>query len=89
VKAVKINLNFTSSFFLFSSITMADGPLRAEDFGEGGMKALLIPIRNSEESVEVRLEELPEDPSDILDILKAEVAPLEVWLKFAVCHHLL
>lgn len=62
---------------------MAD-VLRADDFGDG-LKSLLIPIRNSEESVEVRLDELPEDPSDILDILKAEVAPLEVWLKFAVC----
>jgi RNA polymerase-associated protein CTR9 len=50
---------------------------------EGQM--LLIPIRGSDEMVEVRLEDLSEDPSDIIDILKAELAPLELWLQLAVC----
>ena len=47
--------------------------------------SLLIPISRSEEVVEVHLDELPNDANDILDILKAELAPLELWLKFAVC----
>ena len=54
---------------------------------EGQM--LLIPIRGSEEMVEVRLEDLSEDPSDIIDILKAELAPLELWLQLAVCFEFL
>lgn len=49
--------------------------------------ALFIPISKSEEVVEVRLNELPEDATDILDILKAELAPLDLWLKFAVCFY--
>lgn len=57
---------------------------KVPSFSIDGYDSLLIPIRGSDESVEVKLDELPEDPSDILDILKAEVAPLELWLKFAV-----
>lgn len=44
----------------------------------------LIRVR-SDEVVEVRVEELPEDAHDILDILMAELAPLDLWLRFAVC----
>lgn len=46
--------------------------------------SLYIPIRGSNEVVEVLLQELEDDATDILDILKAEIAPLEVWLQFAV-----
>ncbi len=46
--------------------------------------SLLIPIRGSDEVVEVKLAELPDDPEDIINILKAELAPLDLWLKFAV-----
>ncbi len=46
--------------------------------------ALIIPIKNSKEVVEVPLAELPTDPSDVVDILKAEIAPLDLWLNFAV-----
>ena len=45
---------------------------------------LQIPIRGSEEVVEVKLDELPDDPADIIDIMKAEFAPLDLWLQFAV-----
>lgn len=47
-------------------------------------RALLIPVKNSEQAVEVFVDELPEDVNDIIDILRAEVAPLDVWLQFAV-----
>lgn len=43
-----------------------------------------IPVQNSEEEVEVALDQLPRDASDILDILKAEQAPLDIWLIIAV-----
>ncbi|MQM09698.1 hypothetical protein Taro_042575 [Colocasia esculenta] len=42
-----------------------------------------IPVQNSEEEVEVALDQLPRDASDILDILKAEQAPLDIWLIIA------
>lgn len=47
--------------------------------------SLLIPVRASDENVEVFIDELPEDADDILAILQAEIAPLDIWLKFAVC----
>lgn len=47
-------------------------------------RSLYIPIRNSEEQVEVELDNLPEDDNDILEILKAEQAPLDLWLAIAV-----
>ncbi|XP_078429953.1 binding protein [Wolffia australiana] len=42
-----------------------------------------IPVQNSSEEVEVALDQLPRDASDILDILKAEQAPLDIWLIIA------
>jgi hypothetical protein len=56
--------------------------------GGGGAQdteeAILIPVHGSDESVRVNVSELPKDANDIVDILKAELAPLDVWLKFAV-----
>ena len=46
-------------------------------------KCLYIPVRNSDEMVEVSVDDLP-DEEDIIDILKAELAPLDIWLNFAV-----
>lgn len=46
--------------------------------------SILIPVQNSEEVVEVPVDELPEDENDVIDILQAELAPLELWLRFAV-----
>ena len=46
--------------------------------------SILIPVQNSEEVVEVPVDELPEDENDVIDILQAEVAPLDLWLRFAV-----
>ena len=46
--------------------------------------AILIPVQGSEEVVEVQINELPDDANDVIDILQAEVAPLDLWLRFAV-----
>ncbi|KAI3864291.1 hypothetical protein MKX03_006124 [Papaver bracteatum] len=47
------------------------------------MACVYIPVQNSEEEVRVTLDSLPRDASDILDILKAEQAPLDLWLIIA------
>ncbi|KAL5714525.1 Protein CTR9 [Ranunculus cassubicifolius] len=47
------------------------------------MAYLYIPVSNSEEEVRVSLDQLPHDASDILDILKAEQASLDLWLIIA------
>jgi len=54
---------------------------------EVGSEMILIPIRNSDQVVEVKIAELPEDPTDIIDILKAELAPLDLWLQFAITYY--
>ena len=46
--------------------------------------SILIPVANSDEVVEVQVSELPEDEGEVIDILQAELAPLDVWLRFAV-----
>lgn len=50
----------------------------------GTMAFVYIPVQNSSEEVRVALDQLPRDATDILDILKAEQAPLNLWLTFAV-----
>ncbi|XP_050262999.1 protein CTR9 homolog [Quercus robur] len=47
------------------------------------MACVYIPVQNSEEEVRVALDQLPRDAADILDILKAEQAPLDLWLIIA------
>eukprot|EP00897_Mesotaenium_endlicherianum_P006901 jgi/Mesen1/6239/ME000321S05305 len=44
--------------------------------------AIYVPVRDSEEEVKVDLNNLP-DHNDVLDLLKAEQAPLDLWLAFA------
>lgn len=54
-------------------------------FGElGPAKSIEIPVKGSNEVVEVFLDELPEDPSGIKDILIEETAPLHLFLLFSV-----
>ena len=48
------------------------------------MASVYIPVQGTEEEVRVALDQLPHDASDILDILKAEQAPLHLWLIIAV-----
>ena len=44
---------------------------------------LYIPVASTDEVVAVPIEELPEEAEDLLDILKAEEAPLSLWIDFA------
>ena len=56
-----------------------------QDPGSQQVEQLLIPIANSDrqEHVVVYLDHLPPDAEDIIDILKAEEAPISLWLDFA------
>ena len=45
---------------------------------------ILIPVKTDGSFVRVSVSELPDDANVILDILKAELAPLNIWLKIAV-----
>lgn len=64
---------------------MASTEAYDEVYGDGEKpRSLLIPVKNSDQAVEVFADEIPEDVNDIIDILRAEVAPLDVWLQFAV-----
>lgn len=48
------------------------------------MACVYIPVQNSEEEVMVVLDQLPKEATDIIDILKAEQASLDLWLIIAV-----
>ena len=53
-------------------------------------RSIAIPIRGSEEIVEVFVDDLPDDPTNeegglsLIDVLRAEIAPLNIWLEFAI-----
>lgn len=42
-----------------------------------------IPVQDSDELVVVSTSELPAEPEDLLELLKGELAPLNLWLDFA------
>ena len=42
-----------------------------------------IPVQGTDEQVLVSTSELPSEPEDLLELLKGEFAPLNVWLDFA------
>ncbi|CAK7352480.1 unnamed protein product [Dovyalis caffra] len=71
------------------ALDWAQAQLDGDGFGFGwGNSSLLrssnsVGNGNSEEEVRVALDQLPRDASDILDILKAEQAPLDLWLIIA------
>ena len=46
-----------------------------------------IPVRGARQTVEVYTDDLPADFNDVVDVLKAEIAPLDIWLRFAVSSH--
>ena len=48
------------------------------------MSSILIPVQGSAEVVEVLVDDLPQEALDVIDILQAEMAPLDLWLRFAV-----
>mmetsp|Transcript_12762 Transcript_12762/g.41851 ORF Transcript_12762/g.41851 Transcript_12762/m.41851 type:complete len:137 (-) Transcript_12762:3789-4199(-) len=49
--------------------------------------SIIIPVRGSSNTVEIFNDELPEDPADVIDLLRAELAPLDTWCEFAVAYH--
>ena len=46
-------------------------------------QSIFIPVANRAEEVEVQVDNLPA-VNDVLDLLKAEEAPLHIWLDLAV-----
>lgn len=48
------------------------------------MASIEIPVRDSSEVVEVFLDELPDDALDLSAILRDEMAPLHLYIQFAV-----
>jgi RNA polymerase-associated protein CTR9 len=52
-----------------------------------GAATLYIPLRDTDEEIEIPAGELPEDAGEIADILTEEKAPPEVWTKIAVAYH--
>lgn len=63
---------------------LGDDAMADYEYAEDKPRSLLIPVKNSDQAVEVFADEIPDDVNDIIDILRAEVAPLDVWLQFAV-----
>jgi hypothetical protein len=51
--------------------------------GTGYETKFYIPVEGTDEVVVVPLSQLPEDPEELLNILRGEVAPLTLWLDFA------
>lgn len=49
--------------------------------------SIVIPVRGSTNTVEVFNDELPDNPADVIDLLRAELAPLITWCEFAVAYH--
>lgn len=49
-------------------------------------KCIEIPLRGSNEVVEVFLDDLPLDPSEIKGIIVSEAAPIDLFLHFAVSY---
>ncbi|KAL6746592.1 Paf1 complex component [Haematococcus lacustris] len=47
------------------------------------LERLLIPVLDTEEVVSVDLHNLPSEADELLEILAAEAAPLQVWFEFA------
>ena len=46
-------------------------------------RVVLIPLRQAQEDLEIPLDNLP-DVKDVMDILKTEMPPLQIWLALAV-----
>eukprot|EP01125_Pyxidicula_operculata_P017886 TRINITY_DN6313_c0_g1_i2.p1 TRINITY_DN6313_c0_g1~~TRINITY_DN6313_c0_g1_i2.p1 ORF type:complete len:849 (-),score=179.17 TRINITY_DN6313_c0_g1_i2:41-2587(-) len=51
------------------------------------MAAILVPLKDSDQYVSIPVDDLTDDPSLIMDLLKAESAPLSVWLECAVQYY--
>ncbi|PRP77258.1 hypothetical protein PROFUN_14470 [Planoprotostelium fungivorum] len=49
--------------------------------------SLFIPVQNADTVVRVKVSELPTDAEDVLEIMRAETAPLDLWTRLA-CFYL-
>lgn len=50
--------------------------------------SIVIPLRSARgDCIEVFHHELPEDPTDVIDMLRTELAPLDTWCDFAIVYH--
>lgn len=63
---------------VLQSITRIDATMHSRQ------RSLRVPIVDSTSFVEIFPDELPSDVNDLLDVLKAEYAPLKVWREAAV-----
>ena len=52
-----------------------------------GSASIVIPVRGRLDFIEVYHHELPDDPADVVEMLRAELAPLDIWCEFAVAYH--
>ena len=51
------------------------------------LKPILIPVSRSDDVIEVDAGELPEDTEEVIEILRAELAPPALWLRFAIAYY--
>ena len=54
---------------------------------EDSSRFISIPVRNSPDYVVIKVNDLPDRVEDLLKVLTAEIAPLDVWLESAVCRY--
>eukprot|EP01104_Vermistella_antarctica_P010352 TRINITY_DN2757_c1_g2_i1.p1 TRINITY_DN2757_c1_g2~~TRINITY_DN2757_c1_g2_i1.p1 ORF type:complete len:1070 (+),score=325.80 TRINITY_DN2757_c1_g2_i1:164-3373(+) len=57
-----------------------------EEEEEDASEYVLIPVMNTDEYIKVLVSELPEDHDEILEVLQAEIAPLDIWLEIALAY---
>lgn len=51
---------------------------------ENGVRDIIyVPIGQTEEAVALPVDDLPDDPSEVLVLLQQEFAPLDIWLDIA------
>lgn len=49
-------------------------------------QCITVAVRGRSEVIQIFYHELPEDPSDVIEVLRAELAPLETWCEFALAY---
>ena len=55
---------------------------------ENGVRDIIyVPIGQTEEAVALPVDDLPDDPSEVLVLLQQEFAPLDIWLDIEKVRH--
>eukprot|EP01155_Anaeramoeba_flamelloides_P024514 Anaeramoba_flamelloidesa810265_94.p1 GENE.a810265_94~~a810265_94.p1 ORF type:complete len:554 (+),score=127.78 a810265_94:3-1664(+) len=54
---------------------------------EQNVEIISIPLRTSEDVVEIPVNELPEDSEEVIDVLRDELPPLSIWHRIALEYH--